>query len=287
MRVQELIAEITLEFEQGDIFFGHGAFSAYDESVWLVCSILNIPFAEVSKSHKTTVPKNKLLKINNIKNKRIKERIPLAYLLKEAWLKELNFFIDDRVLVPRSLIADLADSSFYPWVNCIEEVKSVLDLCCGSGCLGILLAKRYPHLNVDLIDISKPALEVAKINIEKYSIASQVNIIQSNLFSNCFKTYDLIITNPPYVNSVSMKKLPKEYQKEPKLALASGDDGLDLTRQIVHESKKYLNENGKIFVEIGHNRDEVEKVFNDINIWWVDTPSGSDYIFMIDKKDLP
>jgi len=285
--LNEIIEKITDEFDNSDIFFGHGALSAIDEAVWLVSSVLKIKFKDINKHLNTTVSNEDANKINLIKTMRIEQRMPLAYLLNEAWLKDVEFYIDERALIPRSLIADLIEDDFYPWIESIHNINSVLDLCCGSGCLGILLAKSYPHLYVDLIDISQHALEVARINIEKHNLQKRVAAIQSNLFERCQKKYDLIVTNPPYVNASAMTKLPIEYQKEPQLALASGEDGLDLTRLIIKNAKKYLNDNGKIFIEIGHNRDVVDEVFKDLNLWWVDTESGSDYIFMLEKNDLP
>lgn len=287
MILNEIIEKITDEFDNSDIFFGHGALSAIDEAVWLVSSVLKIKFKDINKHLNNTVSNEDANKINLIKTMRIEQRIPLAYLLNEAWLKDVEFYIDERALIPRSLIADLIEDDFYPWIESIDNINSVLDLCCGSGCLGILLAKSYPHLDVDLIDISQHALEVARINIEKHNLQKRVAAIQSNLFEHCQKKYDLIVTNPPYVNANAMTKLPSEYQKEPQLALASGEDGLDLTRIIIKNAKNYLNDNGKIFIEIGHNRDVVDEVFRDLNLWWVDTESGSDYIFMLEKNDLP
>lgn len=287
MILNEIIEKITDEFDNSDIFFGHGALSAIDEAVWLVSSVLKIKFKDINKHLNTKVSNEDANKINLIKTMRIEQRMPLAYLLNEAWLKDVEFYIDERALIPRSLIADLIEDDFYPWIESIDNINSVLDLCCGSGCLGILLAKSYPHLDVDLIDISQHALEVARINIEKHNLQKRVAAIQSNLFEHCQKKYDLIVTNPPYVNANAMTKLPSEYQKEPQLALASGEDGLDLTRIIIKNAKKYLNDNGKIFIEIGHNRDVVDEVFRDLNLWWVDTESGSDYIFMLEKNDLP
>ncbi len=287
MILNEIIEKITDEFDNSDIFFGHGALSAIDEAVWLVSSVLKIKFKDINKHLNNTVSNEDANKINLIKTMRIEQRMPLAYLLNEAWLKDVEFYIDERALIPRSLIADLIEDDFYPWIESIDNINSVLDLCCGSGCLGILLAKSYPHLDVDLIDISQHALEVARINIEKHNLQKRVAAIQSNLFEHCQKKYDLIVTNPPYVNANAMTKLPSEYQKEPQLALASGEDGLDLTRIIIKNAKNYLNDNGKIFIEIGHNRDVVDEVFRDLNLWWVDTESGSDYIFMLEKNDLP
>ena len=287
MILNEIIEKITDEFDNSDIFFGHGALSAIDEAVWLVSSVLKIKFKDINKHLNNTVSDKDANKINLIKTMRIEQRIPLAYLLNEAWLKDVEFYIDERALIPRSLIADLIEDDFYPWIESIHNINSVLDLCCGSGCLGILLAKSYSQLDVDLIDISQHALEVARINIEKHNLQKRVAAIQSNLFEHCQKKYDLIVTNPPYVNANAMNKLPSEYQKEPQLALASGEDGLDLTRIIIKNAKKYLNDSGKIFIEIGHNRDVVDEVFRDLNLWWVDTESGSDYIFMLEKNDLP
>jgi ribosomal protein L3 glutamine methyltransferase len=277
-----------MDFENSDIFFGHGTFNAFDEAVWLVSSTLNIPFSSINSDLERVITDADIKKIDQLKSIRINQKIPLAYILKEAWLKGYNFYVDERVIIPRSIIADLIDEDFYPWIESMTRTESVLDLCCGSGCLGILMSLNYKNIQVDVADISDSAIAVAKINIKKYNLEQKVTAIHTDLFSNIKnKKYDLIVTNPPYVNAKSMQDLPAEYQKEPKLALASGEDGLDLTRKIITESKSYLNDGGKIFIEIGHNRDRVDEVFKDLNIWWVDTGSSSDYIFMINKEDLP
>ena len=286
--VENLISSIQKKFDKFDIFFGHGTYNSLDESVWLISSILKIPSNKIHLHLKNIVEDSNLQTIQTIAKERIAYRKPLAYLLKEGWLRELNFFVDERVLVPRSLIADLIDNQFYPWIENLNNIENVLDLCTGSGCLGILLAYRFKNLKVDITDISHDAIDVANINIKKHNLENRVTAIQSDLFLNLKNNfYDLIVSNPPYVNAYSMKDLPQEYQLEPQNALASGKDGLDHTRKIIAEAKKYLKDDGKLFIEIGHNRDEVEKAFKHINIWWVDTESGSDYIFMIEKKDLP
>ena len=199
-------------------------------------------------------------------------RIPAAYLTHEAWLGDFRFYVDERVLIPRSYIAELIPDGLAPFVGEPERIASALDMCTGCGCLAILLAHAYPGADVDAVDISSGALTVAQRNVSDYGLADRINLIRSDLFSNLSeKTYDLIISNPPYVTAVAMEELPPEYRHEPAIALAGGEDGLDAVRTIVREAPRFLNPGGVLVVEIGHNRAAAELAFPRLPFVWLDT----------------
>ncbi|MEO6118269.1 MAG: 50S ribosomal protein L3 N(5)-glutamine methyltransferase, partial [Methylotenera sp.] len=218
-------------------------------------------------------------------------------LVKEAWLQGLKFYVDERVLIPRSFIAELLnqdDSGNFglsPWIEFPELVESAADICTGSGCLGILLASAFPNAEVDVIDISQDAIDVANINIANYGLQEQVTAIQSDMFGalqdkNGYKKYDVIISNPPYVDAPSMAALPAEYQNEPQLALGSGVAGLDHTHTILREAANYLNDEGILIVEIGHNREALEAAYPNIVFNWLDVSSGNEFVFLLTKSQL-
>jgi ribosomal protein L3 glutamine methyltransferase len=213
--------------------------------------------------------------------------VPAAYLTREAWLGEFRFYVDERVLIPRSFIAELMPDRIAPYVGPAEAVTNALDLCTGSGCLAILAAHAYPAADIDAADIASDALTVAQRNVSDYGLADRINLVRSDLFTNLRgKSYDLIIANPPYVTSVAMAELPLEYRHEPVLALAGGEDGLDAVRTIIDESPGYLNPGGTLIVEIGHNRAANEVVFPRLPFVWLDAPSSSDSVFLLKREDL-
>ncbi|EXI78269.1 MAG: 50S ribosomal protein L3 glutamine methyltransferase [Candidatus Accumulibacter appositus] len=220
--------------------------------------------------------------------RRISERLPAAYLTNEAWLAGYRFYVDQRVIVPRSFIAELLREQLAPWIEDPEGVTSVLDLCTGSGCLAILAAHAFPAARVDAIDISPDALAVAERNLSDYALSERIRLLESNLFTALgSERYELILSNPPYVNGASMRSLPAEYQREPELALASGEDGLDLTRAILAAARERLTPNGLLVVEIGHNRDELEAAFPETAFTWLDTAAGDQYVFLLHRDELP
>ena len=220
--------------------------------------------------------------------RRVRERIPAAYLTHEAWLGEHRFYVDERVIVPRSFIAELLHEQLAPWVDTPDEVMHALDLCTGSGCLAILAALAFPNAEVDAVDLSRDALDVAARNIADYGLADRIELLESDLFAALGgRTYDVILSNPPYVNAESVAALPPEYQAEPALALGSGEDGLDATRQILAAAKAHLNPGGLLVVEIGHNRDALEAAYPAQPFTWLDTEGGDQFVFMLRREDLP
>jgi ribosomal protein L3 glutamine methyltransferase len=215
-------------------------------------------------------------------------RLPTAYLVQEAWLGEFRFYVDQRVIVPRSYFAELLEHGFAPWIEDPEAVESALDLCTGSGCLAILMAHAFPNAMVDAVDISPDALVVASRNIADYHLEDRVRPVESDLFvAVSHKCYDLIVCNPPYVTADAMAALPPEYRHEPSLALAAGPDGLDVVRRILAEARAHLNPGGIIAIEVGHNQDLVIAAFPDLPAVWLDTEHAEGKVFLVTREDLP
>ncbi|MDO9064726.1 MAG: 50S ribosomal protein L3 N(5)-glutamine methyltransferase, partial [Sulfuricella sp.] len=222
-----------------------------------------------------------------ILRRRVEERLPAPYLTHEAWLGDLRFYVDERVIVPRSFIAELLREQLQPWVEDPEAITSGLDMCTGSGCLAILMALTFPNALIDAVDLSTDALDVARRNVADYGLEDQLSLIQSDLFTALKgRRYDLIVSNPPYVNAPSMQALPKEYLHEPQMALGSGEDGLEHVRVILREAPKHLNKDGLLVVEIGHNRDVLEEAFPELPFTWLETSAGDEHVFLLTREQL-
>lgn len=275
-------------FNQAQLFFGHGTDNAYDEAAYLLLHTLNLPLDRLEPfldAHLTLPERQAVL---SVIEQRVESRVPAAYLTHEAWLGEHRFYVDSRVIVPRSFIAELLDEQLLPWVEDPWGITRVADICTGSGCLAILAALAFPMAEVDGVDISPDALDVAQRNIADYGLADRVHAIRSNLFAGVARQrYDLIISNPPYVNAPSMAELPPEYRAEPELALAGGEDGLDLVRILLREARDHLNPGGILVVEIGHNRDDLEAAYPETPFTWLDTSAGDQFVFLLHKEELP
>jgi ribosomal protein L3 glutamine methyltransferase len=286
--IRDWLRYAVSRFEDSDVFFGHGTSNAYDEAVWLIFGFLHLPHDTIENfldAHLTSKEKKDL---SFLIEKRINDKIPTAYLLNEAWLRDYKFYVDERVIVPRSLIAESLSENLYPWIDDPEKIYSALDLCTGSGCLGIMMAHSFQNAMIDLVDLSEKALQVAEINVNHYGLHDRIELIQSDLFNGLEgKKYDLIISNPPYVNQTSADSFPMEFLKEPSMALGSGEDGLDHTIRIIHEAKEYLNDNGMLIVEIGHNKEILLKKFPKLQFQWLDVSLGNDFVFMLEKSQLP
>jgi ribosomal protein L3 glutamine methyltransferase len=286
--VRDFIRYAVSRFNAAQLFFGHGSDNAWDEAVYLTLHTLHLPLDRLEPFLDARLLAHEREALLDIYNRRCQERLPAAYLTHEAWLGEHRFYVDDRVIVPRSFIAELLNEQLAPWVENPYEVVSALDLCTGSGCLAILAALAFPEAEVDAVDLSPDALTVAERNVADYHLGDRVQLIQSDAFAKLKgKSYDLIISNPPYVDAESVAALPPEYLHEPELALGSGDDGLDFTRIILREAKKHLNPEGLLVVEIGHNRAELEDAFPDLPFTWLDTAAGDDFVFLLHAADLP
>ena len=222
--------------------------------------------------------------MEHLLQERVRTRKPLAYLVHEAWLGEHRFYVDERVLVPRSFIAELLRERLRPWVT--RPVERALDLCTGSGCLAILLALTYRRARVDATDISRPALAVARKNVGAYRLRRRVRLLHSDLFPSTRERYDLIVANPPYVDAAAMRKLPPEYRREPRIGLAGGPDGLRFVRRILDEAAAFLEPGGWLIVEVGHNRRRVERAFPRLPFIWAETSAGDDCVFLLRREDL-
>jgi len=274
-------------FGEAALAFGHGTTNAYDEAAYLLLHALHLPLDRLDPFLDARLTQAERAKVALLLERRIDRRVPAAYLTQEAWLGDFRFFVDERVLIPRSFIAELLPDGIAPYVGPAEEVACALDLGTGSGCLAILLAHAYPAVDVDAVDVSTDALTVAQRNVADYGLADRINLIRSDLFANLSgKSYDLIISNPPYVTTVAMGNLPAEYRHEPRLALAGGEDGLDAVRTILDAAPRFLNPRGTLVVEVGHNRAGVELAFPRMPFVWLETAASSDSVFLLKRDDL-
>lgn len=274
-------------FNEANLFYGHGTDNAYDEAIWLILHTLHLPNDHLEPFLDARLTRAERLAVLNILEQRLVRRLPAAYLTREAWLGPYRFYVDERVIVPRSYFAELLAEHMAPWITDPEHIHSALDLCTGSGCLAILMAEAFPAATVDAVDLSSDALAVARRNVTDYGLEDRVHLIQSDLLDGLGdRRYDLIICNPPYVTANSMAALPAEYRHEPELALAAGDDGLDIVRRLLATASAHLTRHGLLFVEVGHNADIVEAAFPDLPLTWVDAPSGEGKIFMLAGEAL-
>lgn len=274
-------------FYEAGLFFGHGCDNAYDEAAYLVLHALHLPPDRLEPFLDARLTHPEREKIARLLEQRVDQRIPAAYLTNEAWLGEYRFYVDRRVIVPRSYFAELLDEALSPWLADPDHVQSALDLCTGSGCLAILLADAFPNAAIDAIDISADALAVAARNVADYGLTGRIRLLQSDLLTGVAdRRYDLIICNPPYVTAQAMSELPDEYRHEPDLALAAGTDGLDIVRRLLPIAAAHLNDNGQLWVEVGHNAMLAEAAFPDLPFTWVDTDSGDAKIFLLTREQL-
>jgi ribosomal protein L3 glutamine methyltransferase len=288
LTIRDWLRYSVSRFEEACIFFGHGTDNAYDESVWLIMSALHLPMDTLENFFDARITPAEAKNLAHLIERRVTDRKPTAYLLREAWLKGFKFYVDERVIVPRSFIAELLENGLHPWIEYQEMVESAADICTGSGCLGVLLAHTFPNAAVDVVDISPDAIAVANINIKNYGLEEQVTAIESDMFTALAgKTYDLIISNPPYVDAPAMAMLPQEYRNEPQIALGSGNDGLDHTHTLLREAGKHLNDGGLLIVEIGHNRDALLAAYPELPFTWLEVDSGNEFVFMLTKEQLP
>jgi ribosomal protein L3 glutamine methyltransferase len=285
--VRDFLRFAVSRFNQAKLFFGHGSSDAYDEAAYLILHTLHLPLDRLDPFLDAHLTDGECSEVLNIIHRRVEHRIPAAYLTHQALLGEFSFYVDERVIVPRSFIAELLLDQLSPWIAEPEEINNVLDLCTGSGCLAILAAHAFPCAGVDAVDLSQAALAVAERNVADYQLQDRISLIESDLFTKLDnKQYDLIISNPPYVDAASVAALPQEYLHEPKLALGSGNDGLDATRQILAHASQHLTENGILVVEIGHNRDVLEAAYPDLPFTWLDVSAGDEFVFMLHRNDL-
>jgi ribosomal protein L3 glutamine methyltransferase len=265
--------------------FGHGTQSAFDEAAWLVLWRLGLPLDDLDGVAVRPVTPEQAAQVAALLEERIRTRQPAAYLTREAWLQGVPFYVDQRVIIPRSFIAELlADGSIDPWLS--EDTQRVLDLCTGNGSLAVLAAMTYPDVQVDAADISRDALAVARINVERHALTDRITLIESDGLAACPGPYDLILCNPPYVNAASMAALPAEFRAEPVLALAGGEDGMDFIRALFHDAVQHMSENAVLVLEIGNERENFERAFPALTPLWFETSAGSDQVLLLTRQEL-
>lgn len=285
--VGEWWREIEHSFARARLFYGHGTHNAREEAAWLVCHVLRIPFGRMSDALDRAVSGADARRLRTLAERRIRTREPLAYALREAWLQHRRFYVDRRVIVPRSHIAELLPESLSAWLP-RGGPRQVLDLCTGSGCLAILAAQAFPHARVDASDVSSAALAVAHRNVAAYRLRRRIHLVRSDLFDALGDArYDLIICNPPYVPAAEMRRLPDEFRHEPRLALASGRDGLDFVRGLLGKARLHLTPRGALVVEVGDGRRALERAFPRLGFTWLAASGGEDSVFALGRDELP
>ena len=289
MTLVELVVAEAERLKRAGVAFGHGTGNAFDEAAWLVTWALGLPLDALEAQGKKAVDAGQQANVQALVSRRIESRRPAAYLTGEAWLQEIPFTIDERSIVPRSYIAELlADAdeagTLDAWLS--DRTRRVLDLCTGNGSLAVIAALAYPEVAVDACDISAPALEIARLNVERHKLGSRVRVVESDLFSNAVGPYDLIVCNPPYVTDAAMAALPAEYRAEPALALAGGADGMDLIRRIVAEAPAHMSDDAVLVLEVGHERSNFEAAFPRLECAWLETSGGDDCVVLVERRAL-
>ena len=283
--VEQILTEGQLLFETSDLYFGHGTDNAWDEAVFLVFYALDLPPDADRSVLNQQLTDIHCKAIHQLFEQRIRDRIPAAYLTGRAWFCGLPFAVDKRVIIPRSPIAELIMSGFHPW--CSTEPQRLLDLCTGSGCIGIACAYAFENAEVVLSDICADALQVAQQNIQQHDLAARVSAVQSDLFENLAdQKFDLIVSNPPYVDADDYASMPDEYFHEPELALASGNDGLDFTRRLLREAHDYLTEHGVLIVEVGNSGEALDRLFPSVPFLWLEFSEGDGGVFLLTRDQL-
>lgn len=284
--IRDFIRWGVTHFNQANLFYGHGTDNSWDEAVHLVLSAVHLsPDSDINVLDSRLIQSEKKQVVTLIE-RRIKERIPVPYLLKEAWFAGLNFYVDERVLIPRSPIAELINEEFRPWVA-QEKVTRILDLCTGSGCIAITAALAFLDATVDAVDLDTGALEVAAQNVKKFDLETRVRLVHSDLFDNVVdQKYDIIISNPPYVAEQEYQDLPQEYRHEPKFALEAGVDGLTIVRRILNQAHHHLSATGILIVEVGLTQLAVEEAFPNIPFTWLQFENGGEGVFLLTFDEL-
>ncbi|WP_347554460.1 50S ribosomal protein L3 N(5)-glutamine methyltransferase [Robbsia sp. KACC 23696] len=287
--LRDLLRFAVSRFNQAHLAFGHGNANAYDEAAYLLLHALHLPLDTLEPFLDARLTDAEIQTLLTLIERRAGDRLPAAYLTGEAWMHGYRFTVDPRVIVPRSLIGELLVQQLSPWVSRPDNVHNVLELCTGSGCLSIIAADMFPDADIDAVDLSADALQVAERNVGDYGLQDRITLYEGDLYAPlpAGRKYDLIITNPPYVNAESMAALPPEYRHEPEMALAGGHDGMDLVRSIIEQAREHLSDDGLLIVEIGNERAHAEAAFGGLDLVWLPTSAGDDAVFLIHAADLP
>ncbi|ESJ16526.1 MULTISPECIES: 50S ribosomal protein L3 N(5)-glutamine methyltransferase [Cupriavidus] len=286
--VRDLLRLAVSRFTQAGLSFGHGTDNPYDEAVYLILHTLHLPLDTLDPFLDARLLPEEIAAVMEVIRRRVDERVPAAYITHEAYMHGQRFYVDERVIVPRSFIGELLQDGLNPWVSDVDAIGPVLELCTGSGCLPILAAQAWPHATIDAVDISADALEVARRNVADYGLEDRIHLHHGDLYAPlpAGATYDVILSNPPYVNEGAMQRLPAEYLAEPRIALAGGDDGMDVVRRIVAGARARLNPGGVLVVEIGNEFDNVEAAFPDLELIWLTVSAGEEQVFLLTYEAL-
>jgi ribosomal protein L3 glutamine methyltransferase len=285
--VRDLLRFAISRFAEVELAFGHGSDNAWDEAAYLILKTLNLPLDRLQPFLDASLTRREVEQVLEILRRRVEERVPGAYLTHEAWLGDFRFYVDERVIVPRSHIAELLRVGLSPWVADAQAIGHVLDLCTGSGCLAILAAHAFPHSTVDATEISEDALDVARRNVADYALEQRVHLVRGDLFEGLdVERYDVILSNPPYVTAEAMAALPREYRAEPQIALAGGPDGLAVVRRILEQASARLTQNGVLVIEIGDNRELLEAEFPALEFTWPALAAGGERVFVLTARQF-
>lgn len=283
--VRDYLRYVSSRFAASPLFYGHGTDNVWDEAVQLVMRSLHLPLENNKLFLDARLTREERELILDRADRRINERVPLAYLLGEAWFMGLPFHVDERVLVPRSPIGELLEAGLQPWLG-DRPVNRILDLCTGSGCIGIAAAAVFEDAEVDLADLSGDALDVAVSNIDYHELGDRVRAIQSDVFDNIDGRYDVILSNPPYVDAEDMASMPDEFRHEPELGLAAGDDGLDIAHRILAQAADHLTPDGLLVVEVGNSWPALDAAYTQLPLTWLEFENGGDGVFLLSAADL-
>ncbi|MXW47194.1 MAG: 50S ribosomal protein L3 N(5)-glutamine methyltransferase [Gammaproteobacteria bacterium] len=284
--IDDCVSWADARLDQADVFFGHGCYNSRDEAIWATLHVAGLMDQEYDEIASTLISEQDYSKVRDLIERRIQTRQPLAYLIREAWFAGYRFYIDERAIVPRSHLGDLIQDGLEPWIDS-TTLERALDLCCGSGCIAVALALTCPNLIVDASDLDASALEVSRINIDRFQVENRVQVAQSDLFQNLpIYKYDLIASNPPYIPSEELDKLPEEYLHEPTHAFAGGEDGLKFVRQILIRAADYLSDKGHLLIELGNNADALESAYPDFPFLWLTSRSEESVVVLLSKEEL-